>query len=148
MMRISTKGRYGIKAVVDLALNKEEGVIPLKSIAARQGISENYLEQLLAILRKAGIVRSVRGANGGYYIEKDLSEIFVGDILRALEGSLSPVECTEEGANCIKSNECITKILWEKVKKNIDAAVDSTTLKDLLEEYERTKNNRQNMYYI
>ena len=92
-MKLSTKGRYGLRAMIDLARYSEEEPVSIGSIAMRQGISERYLEQLVAKMKKAGLVKSIRGASGGYVLAKDSSEISVGDILRALEGSLEPVKC-------------------------------------------------------
>ena len=92
-MKLSTKGRYGLRAMIDLARYSEVEPVSINSIAARQNISERYLEQLVALLRKAGLVKSIRGATGGYILAKDAAEISVGDILRALEGSLEPVKC-------------------------------------------------------
>ena len=92
-MKLSTKGRYGLRALIDLAQYSGEAPVSITSISARQDISERYLEQLMAMLKKAGLVSSVRGAGGGYILAKDMREISVGDILRALEGSLEPVEC-------------------------------------------------------
>ena len=92
-MKLSTKGRYGLRAMIDLAQYSGDAPVSIISISERQDISERYLEQLVALLRKAGLVRSIRGAGGGYVLAKDMKEISVGDILRALEGSLEPVEC-------------------------------------------------------
>ena len=92
-MKLSTKGKYGLRAMIDLARYSEKEPVSIGSVAARQGISERYLEQLVALLKKAGLVKSIRGASGGYVLEKKPSEISVGDILRALEGSLEPVKC-------------------------------------------------------
>lgn len=135
-MKLSTKGRYGVKAMVDLAVNYENGLVSLKSIAIRQGISENYLEQLFAILKKDGLVKSVRGAQGGYKLSSSPSEITVGSILRALEGSFAPSDCIEEDEpkDCENYNKCITKILWIKMRDSINNVLNSTTLKDLIDE--------------
>ena len=91
-MKISTKGRYGLRALIDLAQYSEIEPVSINSIATRQGISEGYLEQLLTLLKKAGLIKSIRGAGGGYVLAKEMNEISVGDVLRALEGSLQPVE--------------------------------------------------------
>ena len=92
-LKISTKGRYGLRALIDLARYSEIEPVSISSIATRQSISEGYLEQLMSLLKKAGLIKSIRGAGGGYVLAKDISEISVGDVLRALEGSLQPVEC-------------------------------------------------------
>lgn len=133
-MKISTKGRYGIKAMLDLAINAQEACVSLKSIALRQEISEPYLEQIIALLRKVGLVKSVRGAQGGYILAKDVNDITVGDILRALEGSLAPVDCVIEKNpyECEDSSQCVTKYIWERVRDSINQVVDSITLEDLV----------------
>ena len=141
-MKLSTKGRYGLKAMVDLAIHGSEGQIALKSIAERQDISENYLEQLFATLRKAGLVKSVRGSQGGYTLSQSSESITVGEILRALEGSLTPAECVSEleTMKCSKSEECITRTIWEKIRDKVNEVVDSITLADLIEDYYKMKN--------
>lgn len=115
-MKLSTKGKYGLRAMIDLARYSEKEPVSIGSVAARQGISERYLEQLVALLKKAGLVKSIRGASGGYVLEKKPSEISVGDILRALEGSLEPVKCaafdTTTGEGCMASDGCVTKYVW------------------------------------
>ena len=92
-MKISTKGRYGLRAMIDIAVYREKEPVPISKIAERQSLSERYLEQMMSLLRKNGLIRSVRGAGGGYVLARDASEISVGDVLRALEGSLEPVDC-------------------------------------------------------
>ena len=140
-MKLSTKGRYGVKAMVDLALHDCEGQISLKNIAERQEISENYLEQLFATLRKANIVKSTRGAQGGYILADSPENISVGTILRALEGSLAPVECVSEDAGeCARSQICVTKFIWKKIRDSVNEVVDSITLKDLVEDYRKAIN--------
>jgi Rrf2 family protein len=148
-MKLSTKGRYGVKAMLDLALHADEGPVALKSIAERQDISENYLEQLFAVLRKAGHIKSIRGAQGGYILAHSPDKITIGNILRTLEGSLAPVECVveEEPLKCTRSESCVTKLIWEKIRDKINDVVDSITLKDLIEEYRKNKNIGY-MYYI
>jgi Rrf2 family protein len=150
-MKLSTKGRYGVMAMLDLALHNSEGQVPLKSIAERQEISENYLEQLFALLRKAGLVNSIRGAMGGYILAESTDKITVGSILRALEGSLAPVDCVveDEPALCSKSECCVTKVVWKKIRDSINEVVDSITLEDLAEEYRKNNNNQDvYMFYI
>jgi Rrf2 family protein len=141
-MKLSTKGRYGVKAMLDLALHNSEGQISLKSIAERQNISENYLEQLFASLRKAGLVKSIRGAQGGYNLSNEPKNISVGDILRALEGSLAPVDCVSDvdPVKCEKSGVCVTKFIWAKIRDGVNSVVDSISLEDLIEEHRKSKN--------
>lgn len=137
-MKISTRGRYGIKAMVDLAMNTEDGkCVSLKSIAQRQGIPENYLEQLMAVLKKADVVKSIRGAQGGYILNKSPEEISVGDLIKILEGSLSLVDCLENqppkkkcgSANC---SECVVRDAWEIISNKLAEAAYSISLKDLI----------------
>ncbi|NMA95383.1 MAG: Rrf2 family transcriptional regulator [Clostridiales bacterium] len=133
-MKISTRGRYGLRAMVDLALHYEKGYIPLKTIAGRQEISEGYLEQLFAILRKENLIDSVRGAQGGYRLSDSPENIEVGKILRALEGPIVPVECAANRGDpkCQRYSNCSTRSLWEKMRHSIEEVVDSVSLKDLI----------------
>ncbi len=138
-MILSTKGRYGVRAAFDLALHYGEGPIPIKSIAERQNLSDPYLEQLVAILRKDGLVNSVRGAQGGYMLSRHPSKISVGDIIRSLEGPMAPAECVldHQDKECIKADYCVTRILWEKIKDSINNVINSISLQDMVEDYER-----------
>ena len=135
-MKLSTKGRYGLRAMIDLARYSEEEPVSISSIAARQDISERYLEQLVGLLKKAGLVRSIRGATGGYVLARNVKEIYVGDVLRALEGSLEPVKCaafySEEG--CMAAGGCVTKYVWQKINESINATVDRMMLDELVRE--------------
>ena len=135
-MKLSTKGRYGLRAMIDLARYSEEEPVSISSIASRQDISERYLEQLVGLLRKAGLVQSIRGATGGYVLAKGAKEISVGDVLRALEGSLEPVKCaafySEEG--CMASDGCVTKYVWKKINDSINETVDKMMLDELVRE--------------
>lgn len=135
-MKLSTKGRYGLRALIDLAQYSSEAPVSITSISARQGISERYLEQLVSMLKKAGLVSSVRGAGGGYILAKDMSEISVGDILRALEGNLEPVECAglEPDGECQASDMCVTKYVWQRINESISQTVDEIMLNQLVEE--------------
>ena len=135
-MKLSTKGRYGLRALIDLALYSEKEAASIASISARQQISESYLEQLIAKLRKAGLVKSVRGAGGGYMLAKPASEISVGDILRALEGNLDAVNCPglEEDGFCEGSEYCVTKYVWQKINESINRTVDEIKLDQLIQE--------------
>ena len=140
-MKLSTKGRYGLRALIDLALYSENEAASIASISARQQISESYLEQLIAKLRKAGLVVSVRGAGGGYRLAKPASEITVGDILRALEGSLDAVHCPglEEEGSCEGSEFCVTKYVWQRINESINRTVDEIRLDQLIEESRKMK---------
>ena len=134
-MKLSTKGRYGLRALIDLAQYSEQEAVSISSIAQRQNISESYLEQLVAKLRKAGLVKSIRGAQGGYKLARPAASISVGDILRALEGNLEAVECTahtQEG--CDGSDLCVTKYVWQRINESISRTVDEMMLDQLVEE--------------
>lgn len=150
MFRLSTKGRYGVRAMFDLALHYDEGLVSLKNIAERQEISEHYLEQLIATLKKAGLVKSIRGAQGGYILSREPSKITIGEILRALEGSLSPAECIDdvEKVDCPRADFCVTKRVWERVKEAIESVVDSITLQDLVDDYKKMATDESYMFYI
>lgn len=135
-MKLSTKGRYGLRAIIDLARYSEKEPVSISSIAARQEISERYLEQLVALMKKAGLVKSIRGASGGYVLAKQAEEISVGDVLRSLEGSLEPVKCAafySEGG-CTASGGCVTKYVWQKINDSINETVDHMMLSELVEE--------------
>ncbi len=132
-MKISTKGRYALRTMLDLAMHDRGALIPLKDISARQGITIKYLEQVVTLLSRAGYVRSVRGAGGGYRLSKDPSEYTAGDILRVAEGSLAPVACLEDSENqCPRAAECLTLGFWEGLAGVINQYVDSVTLEDLV----------------
>lgn len=135
-MKLSTKGRYGLRAMIDLARYSEKEPVSLSSIAERQYLSEGYLEQLVAMLKKARLVAGIRGAQGGYVLAKDPSDISVGDILRALEGNLEPVRCaafySEEG--CQAADGCVTKYVWQKINDSINDTVNHIMLDELVRE--------------
>lgn len=138
-MKLSTRGRYGLKAMFDLAIHDGEGPIPLKNIAERQRVSDHYLEQLIAELRKSGLVKSVRGAQGGYMLAHKPSAITVGDIIRVLEGPLGPSDCVleNEPVLCNNADHCVTKTVWEKIQISISDVIDSITLQDMLNDYKK-----------
>lgn len=135
-MKLSTKGRYGLRALIDLAVHSETEAVSIQSIAGRQNISVSYLEQLIAKLKKAGIVISVRGAGGGYRLARPSEEISVGDVLRALEGSLQAVTCPGDEAKegCTSADSCVTRYVWQRINNSINQAVDTIMLSQLVEE--------------
>ena len=135
-MKISTKGRYGLRALIDLARYSEIEPVSISSIAARQNISERYLEQLMTLMKKAGLVKSVRGAGGGYVLAREMETISVGDVLRSLEGNLEPVECTgfDEEDSCEAAGGCVTKYVWQRINESINKTVNEISLKQLVEE--------------
>lgn len=149
-MRLSTKGRYGLQAMVDLGVYSKEKHVSLKSISSRLSISESYLEQLIALLKKADLVGSVRGAQGGYFLTRDPKEITIGDILRALEGSLAPTDCTCEGntVHCALHEKCVTKSVWERIRDGINHVVDGINLEELMQDYEQITEETSHIYYI
>ncbi|MFI3200649.1 MAG: Rrf2 family transcriptional regulator [Eubacteriales bacterium] len=133
-MRISTKGRYALRVMVDLAINCREEPIKMKDIALRQNLSEKYLEQIIALLNKAGYVKSVRGAKGGYRIAGDYHTYTIGMILRVTEGSLSPVACLEDDSQeCERCDTCETIAVWRELNDAINQVVDGVTIGDLVE---------------
>lgn len=139
-MKISTKGRYALRLMLDLAMNNTGSPVSLKDVAKRQGISDKYLEQIISVLNRAGYVKSVRGAQGGYLLRKDPEEYTVGMILRLTEGSLAPVSCIEDNdVSCDRQEECVTLILWKKINDAVSEVVDHTTLQDLVD-WQREKN--------
>ncbi|SMB98832.1 transcriptional regulator, BadM/Rrf2 family [Thermanaeromonas toyohensis ToBE] len=150
-LKLSTRGEYGLRAMFDLAQRYGEGPISLKSVAERQDISEHYLEQLFASLRKAGLVRSVRGAQGGYTLAREPREIKVGEIIRVLEGPIAPMDCVseEEGeGTCARAETCVARTIWEKVRDSIAGVLDSITLEDMVAEAHRLQPKDKYMYYI
>lgn len=133
-MKISTKGRYALRLMIDLATNDDGNPIRIKDVAQRQGISDKYLEQIISVLNKAGYVKSVRGPQGGYTLKKKPEEYTVGMILRLTEGSLAPVACVEEEAEeCERQGGCVTYMLWKKINDAVNGVVDTVTLKDLID---------------
>jgi Rrf2 family protein len=136
-MKLSTRGRYGIHAMYDLAVHYGDGPQSIKCIAERQGIPEAYLEQLIGQLRRSGLVKSVRGAQGGYLLSRSPSEITVGEVLRTLEGELAVVDCLMEEEACHKACSCPTRVVWKKLRDGLNQIVDGITLQDMLDDYER-----------
>ncbi|NLN07545.1 MAG: Rrf2 family transcriptional regulator [Firmicutes bacterium] len=149
-MKLSTKGRYGIRAMFDLALYGGENAITLKSVAQREHISEKYLEHLFSSLKKAGLIHSVRGAQGGYRLARPASEITIGDIIRVLEGPVAPTDCVIEengDAVCERSNDCVMRTIWRRVRDAVNEILDGITLEEIVEE-QRKLTGEGYMYYI
>jgi len=132
-MKLSTKGRYATRAMLDLALNYGQEPIVLSAIARRQGVSEQYLEQLIGPLKVAGLVRSIRGPNGGFMLAKSPSLIRIIDIIWAVEGSTALVECVDDPRACSRADDCLTRDVWVKATEAINSVFDSTTLRDLMD---------------
>ena len=144
-MKISTKGRYAVRIMLDLAWNDTGECIKVKDIAARQGISEKYLEQIIAVLNKGGYVKSVRGAQGGYRIAREPKDCSVGEILRLTEGSMAPVACLQEGApECERCDTCETLEVWKDLYRAINDVIDNVTIADLVEKRRKRKETAEN----
>lgn len=135
-MNVSTKGRYALEVALDLAMNSsEERLESIKNIASRRNLSEKYLERIVGMLKKAGIVSSTRGAKGGYCLSRNPDEIKVSEILMAAEGNLAPVECLSKEVKCgMECDKCATRIVWDDIWSEIKAVIENTTLEELLEE--------------
>lgn len=135
-MRLSTKGRYGLRAMVDIAQSQDEGPVAIHNIAQRQDLSNRYLEQLLIPLKQAGLVKSIRGSQGGYVLGRAAGSITVGDVIRVLEGPIAPVDCVNEmnPDDCNRADYCVTKKIWSRLRDSIVEVLDSYTLEDLMNE--------------
>ena len=141
-MKISTKGRYALRLMLDLAMNNTGEPVRIKDIAARQEISDKYLEQIISTLNKAGYVKSIRGPQGGYRLTRDPEKYTVGIILRLTEGSLAPVPCLDDEINsCDRQDTCVTLRLWQMLNTAIADIVDKVTLADLMEWHEEILGN-------
>ena len=141
-MKLSTKGRYGVNAMVDLAINYGGSPVSIKSISQRQNISEYYLEQLFSSLRKAKLIKSIRGAQGGYILNRQPEDITVSDIIEVLEGPIEISDCLD-GVTCNNVDCCATRLLWKKIKTSIDEVTNSVTLKDIVEDYKAMKEKNE-----
>ncbi|MBR5405218.1 MAG: Rrf2 family transcriptional regulator [Oscillospiraceae bacterium] len=145
-MKISTKGRYALRMLIDLALHQNEGYISLKDISERQDISKKYLEQIVPMLNRNGILRTNRGNHGGYMLAKAPSACTVGAVLRATEGNLAPVSCLDTPVNdCPRAGNCPTLFIWEGLNRAVSEYLDSITLQDILD---RSAPNSGDLYCI
>lgn len=141
-MQISTKGRYALRLMLDLAVHNTGELVKIKDISARENISEKYLEQIISSLKKAGYVKSLRGAQGGYMLAREPETYTVGTILRLTEGSMKLVACLEDEPNqCSRAGECVTLRLWKMLDKAIEGVLDKVTLQDLKDWYEEMGND-------
>ncbi len=136
-MKLSTKGRYGTRAMIDIALYKESGSTLLKDIASRQGISLKYLDHILSNLRKAGLIKNVRGKGGGYSLTRPAAQITLCEIIEAVEGTLAPVECVDNPDYCKKTSTCSAHDVWVKVRESIEDVLRNTSLQNLTESHEK-----------
>ena len=145
-MKISTKGRYGTRALLDVAMHQGEGPVQLKVIAERQQLSISYLEHIVAPLISAGMLRSVRGVNGGVLLGKPAKDIKLNEVIRALEGSVALVECVDDPNVCPRSDHCATRDMWAEIKKAMDGVLESTTIQELVER-QMTKQKHEEITY-
>lgn len=134
-MIISTKGRYALKAVFELAISDMNTPVSLNTISEKSNLSELYLEQIFSVLKKKGIIKSIRGVQGGYFLSRNPKEISVGEIIKALEGELTPSKCLIDEGYCDMLDRCPTYMIWDKIKKSIDDVIDNTTVQDMVDEY-------------
>ena len=147
-MKLSTKGRYGTRALIDLALHQGNEPAQLKHIAQRQEIPLQYLEHLITPLKAGGLVRSTRGPKGGISLTRPPQEIKLSDAIQLLEGSLAPAECVDDPTVCSRSNSCVTREVWSELKKAIDGVLGSTTLQDLVDRQRDKEDAETTMYYV
>ncbi|MBM3118189.1 MAG: Rrf2 family transcriptional regulator [Chloroflexi bacterium] len=147
-MKLSTRGRYGTRVLLDLALRWGEGPVQLKDIARNQQVSVMYLEHLIRPLLAAGIVKSMRGARGGIWLVKPPQEIRLSEVIGLLEGSTDPVGCLDDPGICSRTDSCVTRDIWAELKKAMDGVLESTTLQDLVERQKRKEPPDEKMYYI
>lgn len=147
-MKLSTKGRYGTRLLLDLALHRDEERVLLRDIAQRQDISLLYLERLVAPLVTGGIVRTIRGPKGGISLAKPPEQIKLSEVIQLFEGSMAPVECVNDPAVCNRSGVCVTRDIWDELKKATDSVLESTTIQDLVERQKQKTQPEQPMYYI
>ena len=147
-MKLSTKGRYGTRALLELALHQGDGPVLLKDIAQRQQISLQYLEHLIAPLIAGGIILSTRGAKGGVLLAKPPEQVRLSEVIQLLEGSTAPVECVNNPEACDRSQFCVTRDVWGELKRAMDDVLESTTLQDLVERQKMKEQNGELMYYI
>lgn len=147
-MKLSTKGRYGTRALLDLALQHSERPVLLKDIAQRQQISLQYLEHLISPLVAGGILRSTRGAKGGIMLAKNPEKIKLSEVIQILEGSIAPVECIIHPEVCNRSKSCVTRDIWSELKEAMNGVLESTTLQDLVKRQREKEQLEPTMYYI
>ncbi|MEW6684655.1 MAG: Rrf2 family transcriptional regulator [Candidatus Edwardsbacteria bacterium] len=148
-MRLSTKGRYGARAMLELALNYEKGIISLREIGQKQGISEGYLERMMTILVSAGLVRSSRGQHGGFSLARPPKEIRLSRVIQIVEGTIAPVPCLDEPKLCSRVDICVTRDIWETLKKAMLEVLDSITLEDMVKmQKKKLSRPKFQMYYI
>ncbi len=132
-MKLSTRSRYGVRAVLELGIEYGKGPVQIKTISERQGISNKYLEQLMALLKSAGLVKSIRGPKGGYFLAKEPSKVRLDEVFKVLEGPFAVVGCIEDADYCPRYSDCVTRSLWCQVQKAIEDTLQSNTVQDLVD---------------
>ena len=147
-MKMSTRGRYGTRALLDLALHYGEGPVLVKDVAKREGISQHYLERLFVQLMAAGLVNSTRGAKGGFTLAKPPAQIRVSEVIRVLEGSPALVQCVDDPEACARSRTCVTRDVWADIKIAMTGVLEATTLQDLVERQRKKEQAGALMYHI
>ena len=147
-MKLSTRGRYGLRALLDLAVHQGEGMVLLKDIARRQEVSLPYLEHLITPLIAAGLVKSTRGARGGVLLVRPPAQVTLTEVVLLLEGSLAPVDCVNDPKVCSRSASCVTRDVWIQIKDAMTQVLDSTTLQDLVERQRQKEQTETRMYHI
>ena len=147
-MKLSTRGRYGLRALLDLAVHQGEGMVLLKDIARRQEVSLPYLEHLITPLIAGGLVKSTRGARGGVLLVKPPAEVKLTEVVQLLEGSIAPVDCVNDPRVCSRSASCVTRDIWMQIKDAMIQVLDSTTLQDLVERQRQKEQTETGMYHI
>ena len=147
-MKLSTRGRYGLRALLDLAVHQGEGLVLLRDVARRQEVSLPYLEHLITPLVAAGLVKSTRGARGGVLLLRSPAEVKLSEVVQVLEGSIAPVDCVNDPKVCNRSASCVTRDIWIQMKEAMTQVLDSTTLQDLVERQRQKGQIETGMYYI
>jgi len=147
-MKLSTRGRYGLRALLDLAVHQGEGMVLLKDVARRQEFSLPYLEHLITPLIAGGLVKSTRGARGGVLLVKPPAEVKLTEVVQLLEGSIAPVDCVNDPRVCSRSASCVTRDVWIQIKDAMTQVLDSTTLQDLVERQRQKEQTETRMYHI
>jgi len=147
-MKLSTRGRYGLRALLDLAVHQGEGMVLLKDIARRQEVSLPYLEHLITPLIAGGLVKSTRGARGGVLLLKPPAEVKLTEVVQLLEGSIAPVDCVNDPRVCSRSASCVTRDIWMQIKDAMIQVLDSTTLQDLVARQRQKEQTETGMYHI
>lgn len=149
-MKISTKGRYGLRGMIDVAVHSKEGPVKLSDVAIRQGISLNYLEYVFSLLKKSGLILSVKGPNGGYSLAREAEEITIGQVLEALEGTIDIADEASGAASDQRTvlQQCLYENVWDKMNQAIQALVDSRTLRDMADHYNESNQTEAGLFYI